>query len=91
MCFLGNLGRVDFINDYEYDLFIRPDTCNPRYRCEKYLPTILGIETLEGIHHKGVVPREVEGPLEEETNEEGEESTSKKLIEIMLKQRKSYQ
>ena len=29
---LGNLGRVDFINDYEYDLFIRPDTCNPRYR-----------------------------------------------------------
>ena len=30
--FLGNLGRVDFINDYEYDLFVRPDTCNPRYR-----------------------------------------------------------
>ena len=30
--FVGNLGRVDFINDYEYDLFIRPDTCNPRYR-----------------------------------------------------------
>ena len=30
--FAGNLGRVDFINDYEYDLFIRPDTCNPRYR-----------------------------------------------------------
>lgn len=29
---LGNLGRVDFINDYEYDLFVRPDTCNPRYR-----------------------------------------------------------
>ena len=28
----GNLGRVDFINDYEYDLFVRPDTCNPRYR-----------------------------------------------------------
>ena len=31
---VGNLGRVDFINDYEYDLFIRPDTCNPRYRYE---------------------------------------------------------
>jgi hypothetical protein len=28
----GNLGRVDFITEYEYDLFIRPDTCNPRYR-----------------------------------------------------------
>ncbi|XP_013409059.1 cytosolic carboxypeptidase 6 isoform X2 [Lingula anatina] len=28
----GNLGRVDFITDYEYDLFIRPDTCNPRFR-----------------------------------------------------------
>ena len=28
----GNLGRVDFINESEYDLFVRPDTCNPRYR-----------------------------------------------------------
>ena len=28
----GNLGRVDFINEFEYDLFVRPDTCNPRYR-----------------------------------------------------------
>lgn len=28
----GNLGRVDFISEFEYDLFIRPDTCNPRYR-----------------------------------------------------------
>ncbi|XP_064386346.1 cytosolic carboxypeptidase 6-like isoform X2 [Halichondria panicea] len=28
----GNLGRVDLINDFEYDLFIRPDTCNPRFR-----------------------------------------------------------
>ena len=28
----GNLGRVDYISDFEYDLFIRPDTCNPRYR-----------------------------------------------------------
>ncbi|XP_033101503.1 cytosolic carboxypeptidase 6-like [Anneissia japonica] len=32
-CFeCGNLGRVDYITDYEYDLFIRPDTCNPRFR-----------------------------------------------------------
>ena len=28
----GNLGRVDFISEFEYDLFIRPDTCNPRFR-----------------------------------------------------------
>ncbi|XP_078723658.1 cytosolic carboxypeptidase 6 isoform X3 [Lampetra fluviatilis] len=28
----GNLGRVDCISEVEYDLFIRPDTCNPRYR-----------------------------------------------------------
>lgn len=32
-CFeCGNLGRVDYITEYEYDLFIRPDTCNPRFR-----------------------------------------------------------
>ncbi|KAK3912163.1 Cytosolic carboxypeptidase 6 [Frankliniella fusca] len=28
----SNLGRVDLVNEYEYDLFIRPDTCNPRFR-----------------------------------------------------------
>uniref|UniRef100_A0A0M3IEG8 Cytosolic carboxypeptidase 6 n=1 Tax=Ascaris lumbricoides TaxID=6252 RepID=A0A0M3IEG8_ASCLU len=28
----GNLGRVDMINECEYDLFVRPDTCNPRHR-----------------------------------------------------------
>ena len=28
----GNLGRVDFITENEYDLFVRPDTCNPRAR-----------------------------------------------------------
>lgn len=28
----GNLGRVDLINEYEYDLFIRPDTCSPRLK-----------------------------------------------------------
>ncbi|XP_050388353.1 cytosolic carboxypeptidase 6 [Patella vulgata] len=32
-CFeCGNLGRVDYISELEYDLFIRPDTCNPRFR-----------------------------------------------------------
>ncbi|EAT34582.1 AAEL013187-PA, partial [Aedes aegypti] len=28
----GNLGRVDLVGEFEYDLFLRPDTCNPRYR-----------------------------------------------------------
>ena len=28
----GNLGRVDYITELEYDLFVRPDTCNPRFR-----------------------------------------------------------
>ncbi|CAB3361445.1 Hypothetical predicted protein [Cloeon dipterum] len=28
----GNLGRVDLVSEFEYDLFIRPDTCNPRLR-----------------------------------------------------------
>ncbi|KAK2543405.1 hypothetical protein Q9966_003180 [Columba livia] len=27
-----NLGRVDHVTEFEYDLFIRPDTCNPRFR-----------------------------------------------------------
>ena len=31
-CHVGNLGRVDFITENEYDLFVRPDTCNPRAR-----------------------------------------------------------
>uniref|UniRef100_A0A1X7TAL2 Uncharacterized protein n=1 Tax=Amphimedon queenslandica TaxID=400682 RepID=A0A1X7TAL2_AMPQE len=25
----GNLGRVDCVSHFEYDLFVRPDTCNP--------------------------------------------------------------
>eukprot|EP00095_Tigriopus_kingsejongensis_P009965 maker-scaffold17_size721972-snap-gene-2.11 protein:Tk09965 transcript:maker-scaffold17_size721972-snap-gene-2.11-mRNA-1 annotation:"cytosolic carboxypeptidase 6" len=37
ICFDGsyetmNLGRVDFITNQEYDIFIRPDTANPRNR-----------------------------------------------------------
>lgn len=28
----GNLGRADLISEFEYDLFLRPDTCNPRHR-----------------------------------------------------------
>lgn len=29
---LGNLGRVDYVSECEYDLFIRPDTNSPRHR-----------------------------------------------------------
>lgn len=28
----GNLGKVDYISEFEYDLYIRPDTCNPKFR-----------------------------------------------------------
>lgn len=28
----GNLGRVDRICEWEYELFLRPDVANPRYR-----------------------------------------------------------
>lgn len=28
----GNLGKAELIGDFEYDLYLRPDTCNPRYR-----------------------------------------------------------
>ncbi|CAH8638176.1 unnamed protein product [Schistosoma bovis] len=28
----GNLGKVVYVSEYEYDLFIRPDTCNARFR-----------------------------------------------------------
>ncbi|EEB10781.1 conserved hypothetical protein [Pediculus humanus corporis] len=28
----GNLGKVELISEFEYDLFIRPDTCNPKSR-----------------------------------------------------------
>ena len=28
----GNLGCVDLIDEYEYDLYIRPDNCNPKQR-----------------------------------------------------------
>lgn len=28
----ANLGRVDQVDQFEYELFIRPDVANPRYR-----------------------------------------------------------
>ncbi|SPP80894.1 blast:Cytosolic carboxypeptidase 6 [Drosophila guanche] len=28
----GNLGKAELVGDFEYDLFLRPDTCNPRFR-----------------------------------------------------------
>ncbi|VDK81451.1 unnamed protein product [Dibothriocephalus latus] len=27
-----NLGRVEALSEFEYDLYIRPDTCNPKTR-----------------------------------------------------------
>lgn len=30
--FTGNLGRIDYVNEFEYDLYIRSDSCNPRHR-----------------------------------------------------------
>eukprot|EP00117_Sycon_ciliatum_P017430 scpid103711/ scgid0631/ Cytosolic carboxypeptidase 6; ATP/GTP-binding protein-like 4 len=27
----GNLGRVDIVSPIEYDIYIRPDTCNGKY------------------------------------------------------------
>ncbi len=27
-----NLGKVDFITHHEYDIYVRPDTANPRCR-----------------------------------------------------------
>lgn len=32
LIFLGNLARIDFVSECEFDLFIRPDTCNPKQR-----------------------------------------------------------
>lgn len=26
----GNLGRADLVGEFEYDLFLRPDTCNQK-------------------------------------------------------------
>ncbi|CAL4063432.1 unnamed protein product, partial [Meganyctiphanes norvegica] len=28
----GNLGKVDYLAEHDYDLYVRPDTCNPRFR-----------------------------------------------------------
>lgn len=28
----GNLGRIDYVSEFEYDLYIRSDSCNPRHR-----------------------------------------------------------
>jgi hypothetical protein len=35
--YTGNLGRIDYVNDNEYDLFIRPDTCCPDFEVGFYL------------------------------------------------------
>ena len=30
--FTGNLSKVDCVSDFEYDLYVRPDTFNSRFR-----------------------------------------------------------
>lgn len=45
---IGNLGRVDMISDGEYDLFIRPDTCNSKYRVWFYFECCNAVENQVG-------------------------------------------
>lgn len=40
----GNLGRIEYSADNEYDLFIRVDTCNQKYRLWVRLNFILDCE-----------------------------------------------
>ena len=40
----GNLGRIEYSADNEYDLFIRVDTCNQKYRLWVRLNVILIIK-----------------------------------------------
>ncbi len=64
----GNLGRVDCISSYEYDLFVRPDTCNPRYRVwfnftvqnvlagQKVIFNIVNFSKTKSLYREGMSP-----------------------------------
>uniref|UniRef100_A0A1I8F176 Peptidase_M14 domain-containing protein n=1 Tax=Macrostomum lignano TaxID=282301 RepID=A0A1I8F176_9PLAT len=64
----GNLGRVDFISEFEYDLFIRPDTCNQRYRVwfhfsvenvkadQRVIFTIVNFSKTKSLYREGMTP-----------------------------------
>ncbi|WAR24325.1 CBPC6-like protein [Mya arenaria] len=54
-CFeCGNLGRVDYITEFEYDLFIRPDTCNPRFR--RVIFNIVNFSKTKSLYREGMSP-----------------------------------
>ncbi|XP_044014103.1 cytosolic carboxypeptidase 6 [Aphidius gifuensis] len=64
----GNLGRVDLISEYEYDLFIRPDTCSPRLRLwfnftvdnvrndQRVIFNIVNISKIKNLFNNGMTP-----------------------------------
>ena len=64
----GNLGRVDSISTYEFDLFVRPDTCNPRYRVwfnftvqnvlagQKVIFNIVNFSKTKSLYREGMSP-----------------------------------
>lgn len=64
----GNLGRVDLVSEFEYDLFIRPDTCSPRLRLwfnftvdnarsdQRVIFNIVNISKSKNLFRKGMTP-----------------------------------
>lgn len=64
----GNLGRVDLISEFEYDLFIRPDTCAPRLRLwfnftvdnvkadQRVIFNIVNISKSDNLFRQGMTP-----------------------------------
>ncbi|XP_038616552.1 BEN domain-containing protein 5 isoform X3 [Tachyglossus aculeatus] len=64
----GNLGRVDHVSEFEYDLFIRPDTCNPRFRvwfnftvenvkvAQRVIFNIVNFSKTKSLYREGMTP-----------------------------------
>ena len=64
----GNLGRVQYVTDWEYDLFLRGDTCNPSYRVwfnftvsnlqenQKIIFNIINYSRERSLHREGMGP-----------------------------------
>lgn len=62
------MGRVDLISEYEYDLFIRPDTCSPRLRLwfnftvdnvradQRVIFNIVNISKIKNLFNRGMTP-----------------------------------
>ncbi|VDL96832.1 unnamed protein product [Schistocephalus solidus] len=49
----GNLGRVEALSEFEYDLYIRPDTCNPKTRNWFYF-------SIENVRPQQVLPKYID-------------------------------